>query len=196
MPYSRLLIALTAVALGAPSRLATEPAGHAETTVPWASGFLPNGFMGPGEWADPRAAEIDLGGGVLIHASQDSLNVYLGVRSADTTHTGLDLYLSLGEVSRVMLHVSSALAERRSLDSGWSDIVFGENDQWTANVVPFFWADGEQKTIAPEVFEFQIRKTLLQTTSFRAMVQFKRPERVAPPDADPDEPATWREIDL
>lgn len=175
---------------------ASNPDTLTQTTVPWGAGFLINGFMGEEEWDTPNAAEADLGNGVLAYFSQDSLYIYIAIRSLDTVHTGIDLYIKSKHSCILMLHVSSALAERTRCDSVWSETIFGQNRSWTANVIPFYIESGNQRVLAPAIFEFQFNKSIVLSRSLFMMVHFKRPEKIAPPSADPALPETWFSITL
>ena len=133
---------------------------------------------------------------VEFFLKQDSQYVYLGIRSIDTNHTGIDLYLGDDHTARHLLHVSSAHGQKDLPDTAQAELRFGENRLWTANAVEVFYADDEQRIQAPELFEFQIDKQLIEGQVLRLFVHFKRPERMCPARAVADSTAGWLEFRL
>jgi hypothetical protein len=160
--------------------------------VPFGSGILPNGFIGEGEW--DSGLHVELGERVILMLMQDSTYLYIGIHSTDTLHTGIDLFLQTDRTCAYKLHISSAHGQSEMCDTAWSVMDFCENRRWTSNIVESIFVDGKNKHIAPEIFEYQIDKDMLPGDTIKTMVRFKRPEKYAPPGADPDSSESWKVV--
>ena len=164
--------------------------------APFGGSVMINGRSGPGEWSDSTCQIHSWENGVELRLKQDSGYVYFRISDSDTTHTGIDLYVDNKAGDVRLLHVSSALGERRLQDSIWSDFVWGGNDQWNANYLQAIYVDGQTSYLTPECFEFQVSKQWLTGAAFRLMVHLKRPEKQVPVDASNMSPANWTELRL
>ena len=163
--------------------------------IPYGSPPLLNGIEGNKEWIHPDVVELTQEA-MSVRMKQDSQYVYLNIADGDTIHSGLDIYLDNMSGDILMLHVSSAHGERRMHDSGWSEMTFGPPEHWSSNIVENIFEDGRMKFISPEVFEFQIDKSLLPSRSFKLMVHLKRPEMWMPPKADTLSSRDWIEVEM
>ncbi len=150
---------------------------------------LVNGFFADGEWSE--AAVVELDGGVQIRTMQDSQYLYVGVRTVGAVHTRLDFYFATSTHRRVLLHVSSALAEASFEKGAWSEWSWEKNRRWTANKIGLY-QDGEDRlTSEPEGFEFQIDKTLVPSDPFYVALHLKRPEFEFPGSEDREAFRNW-----
>jgi hypothetical protein len=170
--------------------------GNTPQRIPHGQGILLNGFIGSEEWDDQNVLITALCDTVEFRLKQDSQYVYIGVRSLDTNHTGIDLYLGGATEPWHLLHVSTAHSQADLAASAGQESIFGQNRLWAANVVQMFFEDDERRIVAPELFEFQIGKEMIKETIFRLMVRFKRPARACPAGAKPDNPSEWIEFSL
>lgn len=162
--------------------------------IPYGPGILPNGFIGEYEWAAGRQVELE--GNVVIYFLQDSQYVYIGVHSTDTVRTGVDLYLQTDQSCRYRLHISSAHGQSYNCDTIWTDMNYCENRRWTSNIVESIFVDGKTEYVAPEIFEYQIEKSMIPGERLRLMIHLKRPEKIVPSGAIPDSSDTWYAIGL
>lgn len=162
--------------------------------VPFGAGILPNGFIGETEW--DSAARIDLDDAVVMYVRQDSHYLYIGIYSTDTTHTGIDLYLQSDKSCRYRLHISSAHGQSRQCDTVWTEMDYCENRWWTSNIVESIFVDGATRYMAPEIFEYQIEKTMIDGEDLKLMIHLKRPEKIVPRNATVDSIDGWFTIRL
>lgn len=170
--------------LSAPRAYADE-----DVTIPYGAGILPNGFVGEEEWAD--AARVELGNDVVLYMSQDSQYIYIGIRSTDTTHTGIDLYFQTDRSCQYRLHISSAHGQSEKCDTAWTVMDYCENRRWASNIVESIFVEGKTEYIAPEVFEYQVEKSLVPGSDLRLMIHLKRPEKIVPRGATVDWTGEW-----
>jgi hypothetical protein len=170
--------------------------GNDIPAVPYGPGILPNGFIGDNEWQSPGTARHEMDQGVILYLSQDTNYIYLGIHSADTQHTGIDLYVKSDKSCRMRLHISSACGQSQRCDSDFSDLEFGENRLWASNVVESIYEDGKTKFLDPDIFEYQIDKAMLPGKSLQMMIHLKRPEKIVPTGADPESLEGWYQFRL
>jgi hypothetical protein len=175
---------------------APEPASGQSTAVPGGSGILLNGFVGDNEWTSKRALHVPLGDSIELYLIQDSQFVYLGIRSTDTLHTGIDLYIADDRNHRRLLHTSASHGQQDLDDDSADGLTFGINQYWSSNVVESFYEEGKMHWVAPEIFEFQIDKVLTGSDRLRLMIHLKRPEKICPLGAVPDSVDNWIEFRL
>lgn len=180
-------------AAGGPEVVALDPAPletRGERRVPEGVPVLPNGRFAAGEWAD--AAEVAAAGSTVVLVKHDARFLYVGVRFGASGHTGLDLYLAPEGAPARRLHVSAALGDATLSGSGWGELRWGENTDWTANSVGLITVDGRQQNVPSEGFEVVIARSAMPEGSFSLMVHLKRPDLVLPATAAPERPATWQ----
>jgi hypothetical protein len=192
----RVRWAVLGVALLLTATAWAEQASPEPMAVPHGGGVLLNGFLGENEWNGQEALRLLVCDSVELFLMQDSQYVYLGIRSTDTLHTGIDLYIADSRNHRRLLHVSSAHGEQDFADDSADGLTFGVNRYWSSNVVESYYDGGKMQWLAPEIFEFQIDKLLTGSDLFRLMVHFKRPERTCPASAVSDVPDNWLEFRL
>jgi hypothetical protein len=142
---------------------------------------------------------------VDIRIQHDSQYIYIGLNDyapwitstdIDTNHTGIDLYVDDTKGNMRLLHISSALGEKQFIDGKWSGMNMAEHFDWTGCIVQSIFVDNKNQYVAPKNFEFQINKKILPENSFRMMIKYKRPGKIAPPDANPDSSSTWLTFQL
>jgi hypothetical protein len=150
---------------------------------------LINGMLGEGEWAG--ATQTQLGRDTNLAVKRDHEFLYIALFSPLRRHTGLDLYLADADGPRIRLHVSGALGEASFLRGGWEELRWGENRQWTANMIGGVVETGVTRFLAPEAFEFQIHLDMLGAEPWRCFVHLKRPELILPEGASVDHPDSW-----
>ena len=141
--------------------------------VPYGGTVMVDGMKTEKTWIYPASFETGLSNRVAMWLIQDSGFVYICLKDLDTTHTGIDLYLDDMNGNRRLLHVSTALGEKKWQDSSWSDFEWGANSFWTANVIQSIYRDGKMEYLAPECFEFQISKAYFPARTFKIMVHLK-----------------------
>ncbi len=146
-------------------------AALATTPVPEGDYILINGSLGVEEWTDSGTMRLDADTEIRFHKDDDSLFmaiIFLGPR-----HTGVDLYVqSQGSIR--MLHVSAALGDKILEGSQWSDVTWGKNSWWSANMIGSIYEEGRQRFLEPEAFEFQ-----LDRCEFGVYHQFVHPPQAA-----------------
>jgi len=164
-----------------------------------------NGYFHQGEWSYPPVFKYCTENGVDIRIQHDSLYIYIGLNDyapwitgsdIDTNHTGVDLYIDDTKGNIRLLHISSALGEKVFSDGVWSDMNMAEHFDWTGSMIQSIYVDNKQKYVGPDNFEFQISKKLLPEKSFKMMIQYKRPGKIAPPDASTDSSESWMTFNL
>ena len=154
--------------------------------------ILANGFFSKSEWAD--ASHIIVNERVVLYAKHDRNYIYIGIKTIDTTHTGLDLYIASGESKRILLHVSSALAQATYENGIWSEWQWEQNQKWIANKIGLYY-DGEiQHCSEPEGFEFQIDKNMIDGKVIYLAMHLKRPEYLVPSLKDRESFNNWIQL--
>jgi hypothetical protein len=150
---------------------------------------LVNGSVHEREWDD--APVVTEQSDVELRVKRSGDWVYLVVMLHGPRHSGLDLYLASGSTVR-MFHVSSALGQRKlGKDGTWSELAWGKNRLWTANVVGLIMDGEKMSLLPPTAFEFQIHRSLLPGKPWQARLHLKRPEVIVPPDTQADAPENW-----
>jgi len=196
MRWMLSIIAVFAVAASLAGGDASAKDQREINAVPYASGILPNGYIGDGEWDTARVLHIQTPERIDLRLKQDSQYVYIGIHSTDTVHTGIDLYMADTRGHRRVLHISAAHGQCENLDSANPGLVFGINRLWTGNIVENYWEEGKEYFVAPEIFEFQIDKRFLPQSSFRMLIHLKRPQKISPADAVIDAVDNWFEFTM
>ena len=154
--------------------------------------IMANGFFAPGEWDDGSLVEI--GGGIVIYAKQDTCYLYIGIRTGEAVHTGLDLYIADSAERQRLLHVSSALAEAMCDNGKWSEWRWEEKRQWVANKIGLYHDGNGQCSSEPEGFEFQIHKDMIHGEVVHIALHLKRPEYVFPILQDRETFKNWIQL--
>ena len=163
------------------------------TQVPFGQTPMVNGFEGEKEWDNDAVANTTIDN-TIIKLQQDSQYMYVLVKNNDTLHTGLDLYLDDLAGNIRILHISSAHGQKIFKDGAWVDLAWGNQQEWTSNLVESIYEDGKQNFLAPEIFEFQIDKKLIPSEKFRLMFHLKRPEKWIPVSVDTVSSDNWLEF--
>ncbi len=169
-------------------------AGSTQSAVVAGEAILANGFFALGEWDD--AAALEPAEGLVIYTRWDDRYLYLGIRTGESSHTGLDLFLAGAADRQLHLHVSSALAEATMVDGTWSEQVWEGNRRWVANKIGLYQDEDGRRSSEPEGFEFQIDREMLMGEELHLALHLKRPERELPSAADREAFRDWIRIDL
>lgn len=164
----------------------------AATPVPDGGYILINGSLGIGEWAD--AGTVLLDPDTEIRFQKDDESLFLAIVFLGPHHTGIDLYLRSLETTR-MLHVSTALGEKVLKEKQWSDVAWGQNSWWSANVIGTIVEGGRQQFLEPEAFEFQFDRRELGD-DIRLFLHLKRPEKLLPTGASATISEKWVRLKL
>jgi hypothetical protein len=153
---------------------------------------LLNGLLGRGEW--DRSASVRLDPQTEVRAHKNRENLFVAIVFLGPHHTGVDLYLRSRGRTR-MLHVSSALGERALEQGEWSELSWGRNSWWSANVVGTIVEGDRQRFLEPEAFEFQLDRRELGP-EVRLFVHLKRPEKLLPAGASEARTEGWLRLTL
>ncbi len=165
---------------------------HKIEGVPEGSHILVNGIFEDLEWKD--ALKKDLDDNLKLYLKQDKQYIYIGIRFMKIKHTGIDFYLSDSKENRIMMHISSALAETRWDGTKWMESKWGRNSLWTGNVICLYVDEGKRKVVAPDGFEFQIDKKMLPGKLRSLMMKLKRPEKIYPQKATDSGTVHWLDL--
>ena len=160
--------------------------------VPDGGCILVNGLLGVDEWDDASSVRLDPD--TEIRFQKDGKNLFLAIVFLGPHHTGIDLYLQSHGDTR-MLHVSTAVGEKVLKDSQWSDITWGQNSWWSANVIGTIVEEGRQKFLKPEAFEFQFDRREFGD-DIRLFIHLKRPEKLLPAGASAADSEKWMKLGL
>lgn len=154
--------------------------------------ILLNGMLGPEEWKNADTVRLDPD--TEVRFQMDDENLFLAVVFLGPRHTGIDLYIDSREARR-MLHVSTALGEKVYQKDQWSDMTWGRNSWWSANVIQTIVEEGRQRFLEPEAFEFQINRSDLGD-DISILLHLKRPEKILPAGASEVTSEKWLKLKL
>lgn len=164
----------------------------ASVPVPDGRCILLNGLLGVEEWADANVVRLDPD--TEIRFQKDDESLFLAVVFLGSRHTGIDLYIQSSAGTR-MLHVSTAVGEKVFIKDRWSEITWGQNSWWSANVIGTIVEGGRQRFLEPEAFEFQFDRSDFGD-DIRLFIHLKRPEKTLPTGASANLSDKWVRLKL